>query len=52
MKLEQKLRLDKSQVVSSQVTPHSAINPLYPGLLADSQNDPYISIYVKGKLWR
>ena len=52
MKLEQKLRLDKSQVVSSQVTPHSAVNPLYLGILEDFKNDPYISIYVKGKLWQ
>lgn len=52
MKREQKLRPDRSQVRTSQVTPHSAVNPSYQGLLADSQNDPYISIYVKGKLWQ
>ena len=49
MKLEQKLRPDRSQVVTCEVTCNYAINLLYRDLLEDFQNDPYISIYVKGK---
>ena len=52
MKLEQKLRPDRSQVVISQVTLNFTVEPLYLGILADFKNDPYIYIYVKGKLWQ
>ena len=52
MKREQKLRPDRSQVVISQYTLNLIIQPLYLGILEDFKNDPYISIYVKGKLWQ
>ena len=52
MKLEQKLGLLVTHIVSSQVPLHSAIQPLYHGVLVDFKNDPYISIYVKGKSWQ
>lgn len=51
MKSEQKLGLLVTHIGSSHDPLHSAIQPLYLGLLDDSQNDPYIYIYVKGKLW-
>ena len=43
---------DKSQVGSSHDLLDSAIQPLYLDILEDFKNDPYISIYVKGKLWQ
>ena len=52
MKLEQKLGLLVTHIVSSHDTLNSAVNPLYLGILEDFKNDPYISIYVKGKLWQ
>ena len=52
MKREQKLRPDRSQVGTSQVTPDFAVQSLYLDILEDFKNDPYISIYVKGKLWQ
>ena len=52
MKREQKLRPDRSQAVISQVPLDSAVQPPYQGILEDFKNDPYISIYVKGKLWQ
>lgn len=51
MKLERKLGLLVTHIGSSHDPLHSAVNPLYQGLLYDFKNDPYISIYVKGKLW-
>ena len=52
MKREQKLRPDRSQVVISQYALNFVLQPLYGMLLEDFKNDPYISIYVKGKLWQ
>ena len=52
MKLEQKLRPDRSQVVISQYPLNFVVQSLYGALLAEFKNDPYIYIYVKGKLWQ
>ena len=52
MKLEQKLRPDKSQTVICEVTHNSAMKFPYNTVLDDSQKYPYIYTYVKGKLWQ
>ena len=52
MKLEQKVGLLMTHIGSSHDPLHSAVNPSYLGILEDFKNDPYISIYVKGKLWQ
>ena len=52
MKREQKLGLLVTHIGSSHDPLHSAVNLLYLDLLDDSQNDPYIYTYVKGKLWQ
>lgn len=36
---------------SSGDLPKNAMSPLVKGLGTVSKNDPYISIYVKGKIW-
>ena len=52
MKLEQKLGLLMTHIGSSHDPLNSTVQPLYLGILEDFKNDPYISIYVKGKLWQ